>query len=179
MPEDQALTPDEFYPAVGLAHLLQLQYDLQFEIPPPRNVMQLVGQERVEFIRWNYIALVDELHEALQEISWKPWASAEFFNRELFLKELVDAFHFFMNLLLVAAPTPAVNDLAHEFVQLYLKKREINRERHAAGYDGVSDKCPNCKRALDDVGVDLLDEAFLDRPTKRACHWCGEILDAD
>ena len=30
--------------------------------------------EKLEWIRWNVLALEDELHEALAETGWKPWA---------------------------------------------------------------------------------------------------------
>jgi hypothetical protein len=107
----------------------------------------LNDEEKLEWIRWNMLALMDELHEALAETGWKPWAKSKHLNRDAFISELVDAFHFLMNLMLV------VNCDADEFLGKYFEKRGINAARQAAGYDGVTGKCPDCKRALDDTAV--------------------------
>ncbi len=101
-------------------------------------------QERVEWVRINILAAEDELHEALGEISWKPWASAQFFNREAYLGEIVDVLHFVANLLAGA------NISDEELNAAYLEKMERNRERQRAGYSGT-DKCDYCKRANDDI----------------------------
>lgn len=104
----------------------------------------LSDEERAEFIRWNVLALEDELHEALAEVGWKPWATSRHLNREAFKGEMVDAFHFLMNLLLAADIS------AEEFLEGYQAKRRKNAKRQSDGYDGVSTKCPGCNRALDD-----------------------------
>lgn len=111
------------------------------------NPGELSQEEAVEFIRWNTLAATDELHEALAEVGWKPWATSKHINREAFISELVDAFHFYMNLMLV------VNCSVEEFTEAYFKKRSINEQRQAEGYDGVAGKCHRCKRALDDPAV--------------------------
>ena len=104
----------------------------------------LTDEGKIEFIRWNILALEDELHEALGEVGWKPWATSRHINRAAYRGELVDAFHFFMNLCLV------VGISAEELLNEYRKKRALNAERQLEGYDGVSSKCPACGRALDD-----------------------------
>src|SRR5690606_37354927 len=76
----------------------QLQVD-SFGVDP----LKLTGDERAEFIRWNALALTDEIHEMLGEVGWKPWATARHVNHDLAVKELVDAWHFFMNLLLTVS----------------------------------------------------------------------------
>lgn len=109
--------------------------------------VEMPQDEKIEFIRWNILALEDELHEAIAEVGWKPWATSRHINREAFRGELVDAFHFLMNLMLV------VDIDAEEFLSAYRAKREKNAKRQAAGYDGVSGKCAGCSRALDDDAV--------------------------
>ena len=108
------------------------------------NPSDMTEEERAEWIRWNVLALTDELHEALGEVGWKPWASSRHLNREAYKGELVDAFHFFINLCLVARIS------AKELLDGYFAKRERNAERQSNGYTGL-DKCPGCKRAWDDV----------------------------
>jgi hypothetical protein len=105
----------------------------------------LKGKEREEYVRWNVLAAEDELHEALGEISWKPWASKEFFNRDQFVGELVDVLHFVANLLVVSQVT------GDELTARYSGKQQKNRDRQSEGYDGVSGKCPGCKRDLQEV----------------------------
>jgi hypothetical protein len=97
----------------------------------------------MEYIRWNVLALNDELHEALAETGWKPWASSNHFNRVEYTRELVDALHFLLNLMLVAGYEP------HEIVSMYLYKSQKNARRQENGYDGIQDKCPSCRREVD------------------------------
>lgn len=129
-----------------LSQALQAQYELQLK-SFGNDPKQLNDEEKLEWVRWNMLALMDELHEALAETGWKPWAKSKHINRDAYVSELVDAFHFLMNLMLV------VDCSAEEFLAKYFEKRGINADRQAAGYDGVAGKCPKCKRALDDTAV--------------------------
>lgn len=130
-----------------LAMMLQAQRDLQLRIPPNRDPMQLEGDERAAFMRDMFAALNAELIEALDETGWKPWASSRHFNADRYLGEMVDAWHFFMNLLLVGAAAMEVSpeEYARLFFRAYDSKRIKNIERHKnQTYDGVSMKCPQC-----------------------------------
>lgn len=129
-----------------LTQLFDAQRDLQITAYG-KDPADLEGMERIQFYKDMHIALTDELHEALGEIGWKPWATSRHVNEEALQGELVDAFHFFMNLCMVAHLDP------FELVKKYMAKREKNAKRQAEGYDGVSTKCPVCKRALDDDAV--------------------------
>lgn len=113
----------------------------------------LETNEQLDWIRWNTLALEDELHEALAETGWKPWAKSKHVNRDAFVGELVDAFHFFMNLMLV------VDCSAEELLDKYFQKRRVNQQRQADGYDGVSTKCVACRRALDDPATQCTTES--------------------
>jgi len=129
-----------------LATMFELQRSMQ-EKNFGADPYQLSGEQRLQFYKDMHIALIDELHEALDEMGWKPWATSKHFNEEAVQGELVDAFHFFMNLCMTAGMTP--EDL---FVKYY-RKRTKNIKRQEEGYDGVSTKCPHCRRALDDDAV--------------------------
>lgn len=109
----------------------------------PRN---LRGEALADYVMWNVTALSDELHEALQEIKWKPWLTTgrgQWVNRDAFLGELVDAFHFLLNLILASAADEnggdMPGDLAHEFALRYQAKRRVNARRQSDGYDGTKD----------------------------------------
>ena len=133
-----------------------LEAQLQLQIKSfGQNPKELTDEQRVEWIRWNVLALEDELHEALAETGWKPWATSKHVNRDAFISELVDAFHFLMNLMLV------VDCSSDEFLEKYFEKRGINEKRQAEGYDGIKGKCSHCHRALDDAAVHCT-ESFCD-----------------
>ena len=140
-----------------LAAMLEMQLDLQRQHMggDPR---ELTGDAMAVFMTWNAFALEDEVHEAMAELGWKPWAKSRHINREAFMKEMVDAFHFFMNMLLCANPDSSPAQIAQEFFQLYRAKNAINAQRQADGYDGVSTKCPTCKRELSECNPDYIVE---------------------
>lgn len=133
-----------------LAEVFERQYQLQVDsygIDP----VTLDGQARIEFVRWNVLALHAELTEALDEMSWKPWATARYFNGELMLKELVDAFHFLVNVALVAGEGRSPKSTAAAFLAEYRRKADENAHRQVEGYDGLAGKCPACRRNLSDT----------------------------
>lgn len=101
--------------------------------------------ERLVAIKDMVLACTDELHEALAETGWKPWATSRHINYEAFQGELIDAYHFLMNLMLIAGMTDEDVDRA------YREKNKRNIERQRAGYDGITGKCSGCGRAGDDV----------------------------
>lgn len=108
---------------------------------------ELSDEQRSQFIKDMILAATDELHEALAEVGWKPWATSRHINREAFVGELVDVLHFIVNLWLAVGATP------EEVQDRYQQKADKNAKRQQDGYDGVWGKCPECKRAFDDAGV--------------------------
>ena len=128
---------------------LELQLKLQVKAfgNDPRS---LDPEARAGFLVWNAFAAEDEIHEAMQEVGWKPWASSRHINNAAFLDELVDALHFIGNMILAAAieeKTPPW-ELAEVIWNKYQAKVQVNIDRQREGYDGVKNKCPICKREL-------------------------------
>ena len=134
-----------------LQHMLALQKKMQIE-SYGADPTKLTGVKRIQFVKDMKLALEAELQEAMDEIGWKPWATSRHFNEEAFKNELVDGFHFFMNLVLAADMD------AKELYDRYLAKRQKNIQRQLTGYDGVTGKCQVCKRALDDDAVTCTEE---------------------
>lgn len=130
--------------------MLQLQERLQAD-SFGYNFQRMRPADRVEYIKNMKLALEAELQEALDETGWKPWATRREVNREAYLAELVDVWHFLMNMFLVLGDTP--EELADEIFRVYCRKNKINERRQREGYDGVSTKCGGCGRALDDPAV--------------------------
>ena len=119
------------------------------------DLVNCSDEDRMRLIRENTLALIDELMEAIAETGWKPWASSNHINRAAWRGELVDAWHFFMNLM--ALGNMSLDDLEKG----YYEKRAKNAQRQREGYDGVATKCMICKRALDDSAVSC-DTGFCD-----------------
>lgn len=138
-----------------LAMQLRLQRDMQAANPEAgtKDPYQMTHAELEVFIHWNFMALIKELSEATDEISWKPWASAEFVNYPECIREMVDAWHFFMNIMLgmAAMAKVPVDELAREFQDYYKTKNAKNLQRQIAGYDGLTTKCKWCKRELSET----------------------------
>lgn len=104
----------------------------------------------IEYIRWNMLAIDDELAEVRKAISWKPWQHDDpYADRKEIVKECVDVLHFVANILCAAGATDEELDAE------YLAKMQKNADRQKNGYrvldDGV--KCTRCFRALDDYDV--------------------------
>jgi dUTPase. len=130
---------------VEIETMFARQADLQvrsFNVTP----WELNGDDRRKYITAMALGLHDEISEALQEIAWKPWARDDYVNKQAFIGELVDAFHFLMNLALV------VDVNGDAFVEAYFKKAEVNAKRQRDGYSVAEEgsKCVHCGRALDE-----------------------------
>lgn len=125
-----------------LEDMLAMQRELQKEYTG-QDPVTLLPEAKMEYIRSQSLALTDEIHEVLAETGWKPWASSNHINLEAYKREMVDAWHFFMNLMLVVGMT------ADDLAQGYDEKQKLNWKRIKDGYTGLK-KCPKCKRAYDD-----------------------------
>lgn len=80
-------------------------------------------------LRENAGYIVEELYEAINLLKNKPWKKAfEPVDREAFLEELADVWHFFLQLHIVAGIVP------QEIYTAYFRKSLINENRRAEGY---------------------------------------------
>lgn len=113
-----------------LEEMLRMQEELQrkYSLISPKD---LPDDKAIDFVRTMVLAAEDELHEALRETPWKPWSKSAAWTRDMhdrYQDELVDVFHFFMNLMLV------VDMSAEELFKRYLRKNSINHDREDNGY---------------------------------------------
>lgn len=151
-----------------LADLLEAQLKLQIEHMKDGDPRTLTGDAMADFMRWNAFALTDEVHEAMAEVGWKPWATNRAIDEEAFLGEMVDGFHFFMNMLLCGVRRPP-EVIAQKFEEAYFRKNQRNAERQQEGYSGL-DKCPGCHRDLTDTKRTM---ASYEAPDGSG-HWCSK-----
>lgn len=126
----------------ALGDMLGMQAALQAVFD--RRAVSDDPQESCEYIKDMAYALEDEIHELTAETGWKPWSTSWHINELAAQGEWIDALHFMLNL------ANKLNLTEEGIVRLYNAKYAINKARAASKYDGVSTKCPECKRALDD-----------------------------
>lgn len=145
-----------------LHEMMKAQFELQRDTYGI-DYSNMTDEERIHHFKEMLHAFNDEMHEALGEMGWKPWASSRHFNTEAVQSELIDAWHFFMNLMLISKMTP------DKLFMMYLAKRQKNIARQQEGYDGVSTKCARCKRAFDDEFVYC--HQAIGQPGYDCCHY--------
>lgn len=156
---------------IDLVALITAQRDLQVKLG--NHLDRMTQAERLDYIRENVLAATDELHEALAETGWKSWATSRHINRDAYLGELRDCWQFLTNLMLVAEPDP--RKLAVWFADALAEKHDVNRRRIGA-YDGITSKCPNCRRALDEVPIK---EVMIEGTQVYFCGACNHELSSE
>jgi hypothetical protein len=110
------------------------------------NRDDMTVEERVEYLKGQIMALQAETVEALDEMSWKPWTHGEkFVNREAMAGELADIFCFLVNI------AWGISLTAEDFYTYHQEKALRNIKRQEDKYDGVQDKCPGCRRDINDL----------------------------
>ena len=82
----------------------------------------------VQYVKDMVLAMTDETFEALRETPWKPWKKSAVLDREAFKEELVDAWHFLVNLTLASGMDET------EFFDRFCGKNEENHRRQDDGY---------------------------------------------
>lgn len=150
-----------------LEEMLSRQRELQALING-YDMAEQTAVQRIDNIKENVLALTDELHEVLGEMGWKSWAKSRHINYEAARGEVVDAWHFLMNIML------HLDMSADDLYAGYLRKRAVNEARQVAGYDGVSTKCTGCGRAQDDVGVACY-AGDSEAPYPANLAWCDQL----
>lgn len=118
-----------------LTHMLEMQKSLQERVDPRFKSRDLT--ERAAFLRDHFVFCDQELQEMLYEVPFfKHWKDYSKMTEKEILEaytaakvELIDAWHFFMNLAL------GLGMGADEFYQIYQDKHKENIRRQDEGYD--------------------------------------------
>lgn len=84
--------------------------------------------DKQQYISIMSLALIDEVMEALRETPFKPWKKTMLFDGEKFKEELVDAWHFIINLSIASGMD------ADELFKRFEAKNEANHQRIDDGY---------------------------------------------
>jgi len=100
------------------------------EIYPERPI-DITDKHTQQVLRDTALKGVEEMFEALQHLkNWKPHKNTENreFDRDEFLEEIVDAFNYFLSLLVLTGVG------ADELFDAYVRKNDIIHERLRTGY---------------------------------------------
>lgn len=92
----------------------------------PVNLHDRFGQQRLKDFAWR---VTEEIGEAMNCLKNKPWKQTHMQTDEAHYKEeLIDALHFFVELLILSGFTP------HDVYNFYFKKNEVNKFRQESKY---------------------------------------------
>lgn len=126
----------QFEPKDVLAAIFEMQLELQkaagfdifyrnrFITPSPL----MLDSPRQDFISLQFMGIITEACEALENTPWKPWKQSMRLNKEKFREELIDLLHFVVNMFLAAGMTP------EEIYKAFKEKHRINMKRQEGGY---------------------------------------------
>ena len=94
------------------------------------TLQRLIGSKikTKEFIRLTFIGIITEACEALEEINWKPWKQPQKVNTNKFKEEIVDLWHFVINLTLASGMG------SEELMIRFKNKNKINTRRQKEKY---------------------------------------------
>lgn len=156
-----------------LTEIMQLQNNLQRRLGIDFSSMS--DEQRAQFMRDHFVYLDQELQEALYEMphfkAWKDYSGMSEEQKatawQKVRMELVDALHFFVNLLLCAGFS------AEEVYSMYVAKNKENHRRQDAGYTAdVSYKNQSVEEVMHEVGC----KVSLNGQTKNSSNFVA-ILD--
>lgn len=124
----------ELTPVYKLEEMMEVQEAFQKRLDPDFDKMSV--KQRVAFIKEHSIHLNQEINEMLYELPYfKPWKDysklSDWHEQAMIEKakmELIDAWHFFMNIALALGFTP------DQFYQMYTAKNQENHRRQDEGY---------------------------------------------
>lgn len=110
-----------------LQHLFQLQRELQERLGNSLAIEKDWNGSKARYISDMILCTTDELHEALREIPWKSWSKNPHLDLPAFRDELIDAWHFMINLTLASGM---------DVEQFYSRFTNKNKENHARQNEG-------------------------------------------
>ncbi len=97
----------------------------------PAWPLDIATKKSQQVLRETALKGIEEMFEALQHLkNWKPHRSTDIpdFDREEFLEEVVDAFNYFLSVLVLVGVSE------DEFYKAYSKKDRIIQDRLGSGY---------------------------------------------
>jgi dimeric dUTPase (all-alpha-NTP-PPase superfamily) len=116
------LGPDK----ADLQELFDLQMQFQKKVDDNNNDHHIMPW--IQHVRLMFIGIITEACEALEETNWKPWKQSKTVDIRKLKEEIVDLWHFVINLTLDSGMD------AEEVFRRFQAKNKINNERQEKGY---------------------------------------------
>lgn len=122
---------------MGRGGKLETMFRQQEKLQQQLGTLQKIRNKKdlQQYINQNILALVEESIEIARCTPYKNpayvkfgWKSKQGWDRKAYAEEIVDLFHFLMNLCVAVKITPA------EFFKVYCRKNNINQQRRENGY---------------------------------------------
>ena len=107
-----------------LNEIFEKQKDLMVRL----RVMGKAEKEQIPHIKELTLAAMVELGEMIQELKWKSWKLAGANNWEKYQMELIDVFHFVIELAILGGLN------AESLYAGYIDKNEVNQDRISHSY---------------------------------------------
>jgi NTP pyrophosphatase (non-canonical NTP hydrolase) len=116
---------------------LDIIFNKQKEFQKKMNIFKLIKNEKDKqlYINQNILAIMEEVIEALRKTPYKNpnyvkfgWKKNQLWDIEKFKIEIIDIFHFLINLCLI------VNISSEDFFNIFCEKNNINTERQKNNY---------------------------------------------
>lgn len=105
---------------------LELIFKKQILLQKRLKNTNMIGNQG--FINIMTLAAIDELMESIRETPWKPWKKQQKFNQEKYKEEIIDLWHFVVNLSLAAGFD------ANTLYEMFKDKNKVNHKRQNTGY---------------------------------------------
>jgi dimeric dUTPase (all-alpha-NTP-PPase superfamily) len=105
-----------------LDEMFEMQKTLQIRLG---NQPMLFDQRNFELM---YIGCITELCEMIENTAWKPWKKSAVTNEENLKQEIIDLWHFVINITMCSGVNPEL------LFKMFCEKNEINNRRQNNGY---------------------------------------------
>lgn len=105
--------------------LFDLQLKFQARVRKERDYKYMPW---IEHVRLMFIGIITEACEVLEETNWKPWKKHRLINDEKLKEEIIDLWHFVINL------TIASDMNAREVIKRFKEKNKVNIKRQEDKY---------------------------------------------
>lgn len=105
---------------------------LDFLFKKQKELQELIGYDNITFdnnyFNLMFIGCITELNECIECTKWKPWKKSSINNIPELQKEVIDLWHFVINLTLASGLN------ANDLFNMYIEKNKINIDKQVKGY---------------------------------------------
>jgi len=109
-----------------LEELFKMQEKLQKRLG--YDLQKISEKHSQKYFNLMFIAIIEECVEIIRETPWKPWKKSMTFNQVKLQEEVIDLWHFIINLSIASGLTP------QKLYDKFVEKNTVNHKRQDNGY---------------------------------------------